>query len=482
MAGTISSAGVGSGLDVSSIITKLLAAEQAPLKKLQTAATTMQTQLSAFGQLQSLMSGFRDAVAPLYAADNYALTSATSSDASAVGATSSTKSAPGSYAISVSKLAAFQTVVGQPGQFATSADKVGTGSITLRLGAWNADQTGFMPKTGSEDIVIPIGASESTLAGIRDKINAANAGVSASIITDANGARLSFSSTTTGADNGFRITVNDDGGNGAGLTRVAFDPPSAAGGMALTQAASNTEATINGIAVTTTGNTLADVVEGMTFTLSKVTTSPVTVNVARNTDPLRAILSGVVGAYNALNTFLDQTTKYDAATKSGALLQGDSTAVGIQNQLRAAIGQNGSASSVFSTLSSVGIEFQKDGSLKLNDTKVAAALNNLPELQKSLGTWVPSNPAANGFGKKLASLADGLLSIDGTLPGKNKSIQAKIAANQKDQERANERLAAIERRLRAQYSALDNTMSKANALSQYVSQQITTWNNIKTNG
>ena len=87
-----------------------------------------------------------------------------------------------------------------------------------------------------------------------------------------------------------------------------------------------------------------------------------------------------------------------------------------------------------------------------------------------------SNPANNGFAKKLADWADGLLASDGRLPGKTKSIQSQIVSNQKDQARFNDKLAQIEARLRAQYSALDATMSKANALSQYVSQQITTWN------
>lgn len=488
MAGTISSAGIGSGLDVSSIINKLMAVETQPLTKLQVKATTMQTQLSAFGQMQSLVSAFKDTTTQLFNADNYSLTSSSSSDSASVGASSTAKAAVGSYSVSVSTIAAAQTTVSAAGQFTASTEVVGTGSITLRLGNWSADQTSFTPKTGSSDIVIPIGASENTLAGIRDKINAANAGVRASIITDASGARLTFQSATTGADNGFRVTVTDDDTthtDNAGLSRLAFDPAGGAAQMTRTQAAANTQATINGIAVSSTTGTLTDVVEGMTFTLNKVTTSPVTVTVSRNSEALKGMVNSMIKAYNALNSFINEQTKYDAETKDAGLLQGDRTAVGLQNQMRAQIGQNGTASSVFTSMSSIGIEFQKDGSLKLNDTKFAKALENPTELKKALGGTASGTSSAddpaNGFAKKLSNWAGQLLGTDGTFESKTKSIKARIASNEKDQARLADRLTAIEKRLTAQYTALDTTMSKANALSQYVSQQITSWNNIKVN-
>jgi flagellar hook-associated protein 2 len=114
--------------------------------------------------------------------------------------------------------------------------------------------------------------------------------------------------------------------------------------------------------------------------------------------------------------------------------------------------------------------------LKLDGVKVSAALANLPELTLAMGQVNAADPSKNGFAKKLADWAGSLLATDGRLPGKTKSIQSQIVANQKDQAKFNDRLSQIESRLRTQYSMLDTTMSKANALSQYVSQQITTWN------
>lgn len=478
MAGTISSAGIGSGLEVSNIISSLMSVEKQPLTKLQSVATTMQTKLSAFGQMQSLAASFRDAATNLKSAEAYKVTTATSSDTS-VSASSTTKAVTGSYAVAVNSLSSTQSTVGASGQFASSADVVGTGTITISLGTWSTGQTAFTAKPGANAVVIPIDASNSTLTAIRDKINAANAGVSATIVTDASGSRLAFQSSVTGASNGFKVSVVDDdlaNTDAAGLSRLAFDPPSTTNGMTLTQAAANTKATINGIAVETAGNTLTDVVDGMTFNLSKVTTSPVTVSVTRNTDSVKSLITGFVASYNALSSFLSSATQYDASTKTAALLQGDATTTSLQNQLRSTLSQAGSGTPSFGTLSSMGIEFQKDGRLSINDTKLTAALAKLPELATAMSNVDLATPANDGFARKIAAWADSLLSTSGTLTGKTKSIQSQISANSKDQEKMSDRIAAIEKRITAQYTALDATMSKAKALSNYVTQQITTWN------
>jgi len=477
--GSISSTGISSGLDVNGIITSLMNVEKLPLNKLQATATTMQTKLSAFGQMQSLVSSFHDAAAALQNATAYAVTSSATSDPTAVSASSTSAAVPGTYLVSVTALSSTQSTVSAGGQFAASTDVVGTGSITISLGTWSAGQAGFTPQPGATAVVIPIGATESTLAGIRDKINASNAGVSATIVTDATGSRLALQSSNTGATNGFRVSVVDADGNNIdalGLSRLAFDPPAGTMGMTLTQSAANTKASINGIAVETTDNTLANVVTGMTFNLGKVTTTPVSVTVTHNTDSVKSLVTGFVASYNALSSFLSSATAYDAVNKKAALLQGDATATGLQNQLRSMISQGGTASAAFGSLSSIGMEFQKDGRLSINDTKINSALANLPELTKAMSNADLTTPSNNGFAKKISDWSKDLLASSGTLPGKTTSIQSQIAANQKDQDRLNAKLTAIEARLRAQYSTLDSVMSRSNALSQYVNQQITTWN------
>ena len=475
--GTISSAGVGSGLDVNSIVTKLMSVEQAPLTRLQTTASSLQTTLSAFGQVKSLVSALQDAAKPLFNADTFKLTTATSTDPSSVSAGSGSGAVPGSYAVSVTKLASTQTVTSASGQFSDAGAVVGTGSLTISLGTWSADRTAFTPKTGAVDVTIPVDASANTLAGVRDKINAANAGVTATVVTDASGSRLALTSASTGAANGFRLSVVDDDGanaDAAGLSRLAYDPSTGPTQMVFAQAAGNTEATVNGIAVSTTGTSLDGVIDGLTLNLGKVTTQPVTINVSRNTDAIKTYVQSFVTAYNALNSTLVSATKYDPATKTAALLQGDSTTVGIVNQLHTMVGSASGASSAFATLSAIGVQVQKDGTLKLDDPSFAKAVTNLPELTKALSNVDNTVASNNGFGKRFYAWADGLLQSGGALPGKTAAIQSRIDSNQKQQDALSDRLTGIEARLRKQYTTLDSTMSQATALANYVKLQFYT--------
>ncbi len=466
--GTITSAGIGSGLDVAGIVSSLLAVERQPLNKLKSTATTIQTQISAYGQLQSQVSALQDATSPLIAATTFSATSSTSSDSS-VGIFSSSIAQPGTYSINVTKLASAQSVVSAVGQFLTPTAVVGTGTLTIQPS-----------KPGALPIAITIGAADNTLAGVRDKINGANAGVTATLVTDASGTRLSIQSTSTGVDNGFTIAVADaDGTNtdATGLSALSYDG-TVTSQLTLAQPAANSAATINGIAVSSANNTFDGVITGLTFTLNKLTTvgSPAVVNVTRNTDSIKTKLNTFITAYNQLNTFLKQNTAYDATAKQGALLQGDGTTVGIENQLHAQISQGTKGSAVFKSLSSLGVQLQKDGSLKLDDTKFTAAVANLPELTKSLSNVDSVQPLNNGIAKNIYDWAGKLLASNGAIPGKTASLSARAAANQKDQDSLNDRLTAIEASLKAKYSALDKTMSNANALSKYVTQQITTWN------
>jgi len=473
--GTLSSAGIGSGLDVNSIISSLMAVESLPLTALQSTATTLQTNLSAFGQVQSLVSALQDAAKPLFDPNTFALTSSSSTDPSSVSAGTSTGATPGIYSVSVSSLSAGQSLVSQTGQFTDGTSVVGSGSLTIHLGTWSGTgNSTFTPATGSSDITIPIGATENTLAGIAAKINAANAGISATIVTDASGARLALQSSATGAANGFRVSVADDDGNNtdaSGLSRLAYDPASGTSQLSLAQSASNTQATINGIAVSSSSNTLSGVISNITFNLSKITSQPVTVNVSRNTDPIKSDVTAFVAAYNALNGYLASETAYDPTSKTAAPLQGDSTATSIQNQLHAMLSQSTGASSTFSSLSSLGVQVQKDGSVLFDATTFNNAIANLPEVTKALSNVDPKNALNNGFGKRFSDWTGSLLSVGGSLPGKTASIQSTITSNQKDQQSMQDRLTQTQARLQAQYTALDTTMSQANSLAAFVTQQ-----------
>jgi flagellar hook-associated protein 2 len=474
MAG-LSSPGIGSGLDVNSIVTQLVSLERRPIQNLQVQAATLQTRLSGIGQLQGSLSGLQDAAKKLATASTYEAMNVTSSDSTSVTASLASGSTPalGSFSVGVTSLAAGQTLVSGSGQFTASTQTVGSGTLTLTLGEWKLGDV-FEPKSGSTPSTVTIAAGDS-LSAIRDKINAANAGVSASLVTDANGVRLSLQSTATGAVNGFRLTVADDDGlnaDGAGLSRLAYDPQNAAAQMSRTVSAADAVATVNGIEVKSASNVFTGALQGVSFTARKVTTANLTLSVGKDTASVRQAVNGFVSAYNTLAKFLSDQTKYDPATKQAGMFQGNSAVVGIFNQLKSTTVASTTASATFSTLSSMGIEMQRDGTLQVASAKLDKALNNLDDMKTAM-TASSLAPGAAGLGKRFQTMTDGLLAVTGgTVPNMTKSLKSQLDANQKDQTRYQERVAAVEKRLRKEYSSLDTTIAKFNSLNSYVSQQM----------
>jgi flagellar hook-associated protein 2 len=474
MAG-LSSPGIGSGLDVNSIVTQLVSLERRPIENLQVKAAALQTKLSGIGQLQGALAGLQDAAKKLATPSTYDAMSVTSSETASVTAalTSGSTPATGSFTVSVSSLAAGQTVVSGSGQFTASTQTVGSGTLTLSLGQWLPGDV-FAPKSGSTPATITIAAGDS-LSAIKDKINAQNAGVTASLVTDANGVRLSLQSTATGVVNGFRLTVADDDGintDGSGLSRLAYDPENSVMQMSRTVASADAVALVNGIEVKSANNVFDGAVQGVSFTAKKVTTSNVNLTVGKNTESVRQAVNGFVSAYNTLSKFLSEQTKYDPATKQAGLFQGNGAVVGIFNQLKSKTVEATTSSATFNTLSSMGIEVQRDGTLQVSSAKLDKALNNLGEMKTAM-TATSLAPGAAGLGKRFQTMADGLLAVTGgAVPNMTKSLQTQLTANQKDQSRYEQRVATVEKRLRAEYSSLDTTIAKFNSLNSYVSQQM----------
>lgn len=348
----------------------------------------------------------------------------------------------------------------------------------------------FTAASGSSDLSIVVTAAD-TITTLAAKINTANAGVVATVFKDGTGERLLLRSKSTGADSGFRIQVADadtTNSDNTGLSRFAYDPQTAAFGMASSgipaQYGQDAKARINGLPVTSKTNTLTDNVPGVTINLSATTTtgygtsgevkSPITMSVSENVTAAVKNVQDFITAYNALASDLADVTKYDASTKTPSIFQGDSSVVGMQSVLRNMIGSI-SNGSVYKRLSDVGIERQLDGTLSLNTTKLAAAANNGTELQKFF-TADNKDPQTNGVALKFAAFGKGVLSSGGTVANKAAALQKQLDTNSADQTRINDRAAAFETRLRAQYSALDAKMASLNALNAYVSQQVTTWN------
>ncbi len=467
---TISSPGIASGLDIQSIVSQLVALEKAPLTQLKTQATSLQTKLSTMGTIKSQVSALGDAAAKLSKASGWDPVKATSSNPSAVGVTVKAGAPATSITMEVQNLAKAQSTASAA---VTTGTAMGTGSMTIELGQWSGSS--FTAGSGTP-VTIDIEAGDDSLSEIAAKINESDAGVSATVLRDASGERLLVRSKATGEENAFRITVADDDGDdtdAAGLSRLAFSVGNA-NGMSRSQSAENAQATINGVPVTSASNTLSGTLTGMTIQLSQETTAPVNIDVTNDTEAIRSNVKAFVDAYNTLNTTLAGALRYDEATKTAGPLQGDATTVGLQNALRGMM-RSVSASTPYSRLSDVGIELKSGGKLEIDATKMDAALDNLDDL-KALFTSTSNDATATGFGWKIKNFAEGLIDADGTVSNKTDALKASIKRNSLDQDRVNEKAARSEKRLLAQYNAMDAAVGSLNGLSAFVSQQIIMWN------
>lgn len=466
---TITSTGIGSGLDVNSIVTQLMAIESRPLTLLQQGASDLNTQLSAIGTLQSRMSALRDASSALTSVSLWNGTTASSSNAAAVKVSSTSGAAVGSYAVQVQSLASRQNIYSQA--FASSSATVGEGSMTIELGTWSGSS--FAADGSKTPVSITIGAGETSLTAIRDKINSAGAGVTATIITDANGARLSIASKDTGAASGFRITATettDDGSATTGLSTLGFTATTGSP-MTRSQSAANASATINGIALSSASNTLEGVADGLTLTLLQTTTTAADVKVAADTDNIKKSIETFVSAFNDVANYIRDQTKYNPDTKVGGTLQGDRLVTSMQAQLRAIVNESSSASSTFGRLTDIGISFTASGTLSINSTKLTDALGNLPELRKVLATDGTTS-ANSGIVDRFKDFASSALGTEGAFENRNASLKGQLTLNSKSQESLQRRLSQTEERLRRQYQALDTAMSQLSGTSAYLGQQL----------
>jgi flagellar hook-associated protein 2 len=473
--GRISSAGIGSGIDVNSIVTQLLALERKPIDLLSATKTKLDAQLSSYGKLQASLGAVRDAARALTDAGAWTPTTVASSDAAAVSAISSGSSPPGNYAVEVLRLAAAQSATSTT--VPTPASVVGTGTLTIEMGQWFTNPPDFTPNAGTNSVSITIAPGEDTLATIRDKINASGAGVTASIVNDASGSRLAVRSRESGEENGFRITVADDDGNGgdaSGLSLLAFDPAGSSQ-MVEAQAAANASLTINNIPINSASNTLTDVLDGLTVRVSRLTTGPVDLSVNRDNETIKKTITNFADAYNGLVKLMREQTAYNETAKTAGTLQGDSTAVSLLNKLRTMVGSSSGATTAFTRLTDVGLEPQRDGTLAINNSKLDSALGRIDDL-KAFFSRDEDGTASDGFGTMLRQFADLTLGADGAISTRQESLRTRIDGIAERTAKMEDRLLLTEKRLRDQYTKLDSNMAALSSLQAYVSQQVTQWN------
>ena len=455
----ISSAGIGSGLDVAKIVEQMVAAEKVPLKKLEYKAEGIQTQISTYGEIKSLTSKLGDIVSKLTRDSAWNGVSISSSNPTLSG-TMTGIAATGTYNIQVTHLAQAQTTaLGGAGGAALPKDKPmgAAGTIKLTMG------------TESKDIAIE---SSDTLTKIATKINEAGMGIQASIVTNVDGQeRLMLRSKETGTDKAFTVDLSAAPAAPAALAVL---------GQTTTQTAQNAKVELNGMEVESSTNTFANTIPGMSFTVSEVTSTAATLNVKADTEAMKKNIQEFVDTYNELNDLLTQSTKYVEESKTAGVLQGDSATVSLQNSLRMLTQGISGSTGGLTRLAEIGIQMQEGGKLSTDTTKLDKALTNLEGLKGLFANKADALGQGGGIAVNFKNFTDKLLSFDGTLNTKTDSLERTLKSNSAEQTKVNTRADTLEKRLYAQYSALDTKMASLNALNAYVSQMVTTWNKAKS--
>lgn len=476
----ISSVGIGSGLEVEKIVAQLVALESKPLATLQTKASGINTQISAFSQLKSQIANLQEQATKLTKKETWLGNTLASSNSGAVSGTATAAAVQATYDVMVSQMAAGQTV-GSGLVTKEQALALGTGKLTITMGEWGSTNdsgvsSSFKPndKDGKEvSFTVEITAEDDSLAKIAAKINAAKGDVSATVLKDHTGERLVLQSKTTGVNSAFQVQAE-----GAGLQQLAYDGGNTPGSMKRSVQAQDTLATINGIQMASHTSTFTDVAEGVTLTVSQKMedkAAPVRITIANDSAAAKTALKNFVESYNALSNALTTMTAYNKDAKTAGTLQGDSTAVNLQSALRRIVSGPGGEGGAFASLSQVGIAFQKDGTLKIDDTKLDKALKD-PESMSQFFAVDVDDANLDGFATRLKDFTTGLLATDGTFATKDTSLKDSLKRNSTDQERQSSRIAAYETRLRAQYTRLDTQMASLSALDTYITQQVAAWN------
>ncbi len=447
---TISSPGLGSGLDINGIVSKLMAVERQPMTKLVAREASYQAKISAYGTVKSAVAGLQSAAAKLASANTYNAMSAKSSDTDKLTASVSGTPAAGNYTINVTQLAKYHTLRTN-GNYTATTNTFTTGTISISIG-------------GGTAVDVTINGTNNTLAGIRDAINNANAGVTASIVSDGTYQRLLLTSKTIGSVGDITVNVTDSGSGGTfALNGLA------SGNLVQLQAADDAQLSVNGLSITRTSNTIGDAIDGVTLTLTA--TGSATVTVAKDTASVVSAFDAFVKAFNEAKKQIGSLSAYNTESQQAAVLTGDATLRNLNSTLNQLVFSSVSGlGNDIATLSDIGVRLQKDGTLALDTAKLTAALNDPDKKVKELmsQTTAGNKGVAVRFKDTLSTWVNSGGMFDSRVDGINATIKS-LRSQYTTLER---RMQDIEARYRAQFSALDATVASMSQTSQFLSQQL----------
>lgn len=392
----ISALGTGSGIDTNKLADQLTEAnKKIQSDRLTTKKTLLETQISDFGLLRSSLSKLETAAAALGGADTFNAKSLSIPDTKLLSITKlDAKASAGAYQLKVEQIAQSQSL--GSGTFTSMTDPIGKGTLTIRLGEWNAALNDFEVDPGKTGATITIDDTNNSLTGLRDAINKANMGVAASIVGDGGTYRLLLTS-KSGAKNEIEITATEDVGS-TGLARLNFNETTR--NLTQQQEGLDAKVRINGLLVNRESNQIKDVIEGLEFDLFGASlTETVSITINEDKSIAEKSIRDFVTAYNTFKTEAEKLVGFDAELKDFGSLKTDPLAKNLMQGIR-----NLLSSSVpglkdgFSSLSSLGIRTELDGSLKIieneGNTGFRAAIDNNFALVRDL--FVPKTSSSVG--------------------------------------------------------------------------------------
>ena len=464
----ITTTGIGSGLDITAIVSELTSAFGAGQQdQLTNQETALDSQVSAFGTFTSSLDALQTALAAVDDTSTLAGFDATVGDTSIASATASSTAVAGTYTLAVQNLASAATLTSAP--VTNSTTTIGTGNLTISVGGTSAS--------------IAITSSDNTLAGIAAAINGAsdNPGVSASIITSTDGSRLVLSGTATGASNA--ITVTESGGDG-GLSALAYDPTdtSLTSTMTQTTAAADANFTINGYAATSATNSVSGAISGVTINLlaasasststasgsstATTTYTPTTLTIAPDTTTATTSINNFVSALNSTLSTIATLTDYDASTETAGALQGNATLQSFGNQLADILDTVRSSTTGINSLADLGITADANtGTYDSSASTLSGALTgSLSAVESLLG-------GTNGIATKINALVTQYTQAGGILASINDGLETGLTNISTQQTQLNAELATYSATLTTQYNAMDTAVASLKETQTYLTAE-----------
>jgi len=476
----LSTPGIGSGLDVNGIVNQLMVAERQPLNALNAQEQVFNQKLSAFGQVRSALATFQTALKDLSNGSKFQALSATSSDTKVLSASAGGKATPASYQIGVTQLAQ-QHKVASTGYTTTDA-VVGSGTLTIQFGTYDSGLNTFTANANKAAKSISIAPANNTLAGIRDAINAANAGVTATVVNDGTtaGNRLVLTSSDSGAANSLKISVTDDDGtalNTTGLSALAYDPTAAVGsGKNLEQKAAALDALldIDGITVKQSTNTVKDAIDGVTLNLAQTNVGQkLTLVVGRDNKAVTDAVQAFVKSYNDASGTLKNLTAYKGPGAQNGILLGDSTARGIQVQMRDMLNTTINSGGALTTLSQIGVSFGSDGTLSLDNAKLTTAINtNFDGIAALFAKAAKATDSLVGFSSSTPKTQPGTYAVNVTQLATRGASVGSVAASLTVQAGTNDQLNLTVDGMVVSVTLAAATYANANALAAEIQSKV----------